>query len=92
MKADFLLTVNTIHRILVGLLCLFQYRPDFPSAIKEHSVFVDLAPRFQLMSEEILQRQIHLVIYNLKEVRENLGVVQLNECLEVLLPISHFWF
>ncbi|CAJ1971107.1 unnamed protein product [Sphenostylis stenocarpa] len=45
----------------------FEYRTDFPSSIKEHAVFVDLAPRFQLLAEEILQRQVHLVIYNLKE-------------------------
>lgn len=45
----------------------YEYRPDFPSSIKEHAVFVDLAPRFQLMAEEILQRQIQLIIYNLKE-------------------------
>ncbi|KAI8007493.1 hypothetical protein LOK49_LG07G02652 [Camellia lanceoleosa] len=45
----------------------FEYRLDFPSSIKELAVFVDLAPRFQLMAEEILQRQIKLVIYNLKE-------------------------
>lgn len=47
---------------------LSQYRSDFPSSIKELAVFIDLAPRFQLMAEEILQRQIQLVIYNLKEV------------------------
>ncbi|KAH1062240.1 hypothetical protein GYH30_005313 [Glycine max] len=45
----------------------FEYRTDFPSSMKEHAVFVDLAPRFQLLAEEILQRQVHLVIYNLKE-------------------------
>ncbi|KAK7320551.1 hypothetical protein VNO77_30124 [Canavalia gladiata] len=45
----------------------FEYRTDFPSSIKEHAVFVDLGPRFQLLAEEILQRQVHLVIYNLKE-------------------------
>lgn len=45
----------------------FEYRADFPDSIKEHAMFVDLAPRFQLMAEEILQRQIHLVIFNLKE-------------------------
>ncbi|KAG5545667.1 hypothetical protein RHGRI_017970 [Rhododendron griersonianum] len=44
-----------------------KYRSGFPSSIKEFTVFVDLAPRFQLMAEEILQRQIQLVIYNLKE-------------------------
>ncbi|KAL2547785.1 Centromere/kinetochore protein zw10-like protein [Forsythia ovata] len=45
----------------------FEYRPFFPSSVKELSVFIDLAPRFQLMAEEVLQRQIQLVIYNLKE-------------------------
>ncbi|KAK4255239.1 hypothetical protein QN277_008259 [Acacia crassicarpa] len=45
----------------------FEYRTDFPDSLKEHAVFADLAPRFQLMAEEILQRQIHLVIFNLKE-------------------------
>lgn len=45
----------------------FQYRSDFPDLIKELAVFADMAPRFQLMAEQILQRQIHLVIRNLKE-------------------------
>ncbi|KAJ7964764.1 Centromere/kinetochore protein zw10 like [Quillaja saponaria] len=45
----------------------FEYRTDFPDSIKEHTVFVDLAPRFHLMAEEILQRQVHLVVYNLNE-------------------------
>ncbi|KAH7861541.1 hypothetical protein Vadar_027520 [Vaccinium darrowii] len=45
----------------------FEYRSDFPSSIKEFAIFTDLAPQFQLMAEEILLRQIHLVIYNLKE-------------------------
>lgn len=45
----------------------YEYRPDFQSSIKEHAIFVDLAPRFQLMAEEMLQRQIQLIIYNLKE-------------------------
>lgn len=48
---------------------MFQYRSDFPISIKEHAVFVDVAPRFQVMAEEILQRQIQLVIFNLKEVQ-----------------------
>lgn len=47
---------------------LFQYRSDFPASIKELVVFADLAPRFQLLAEEVLQRQIKLVIYNLKQV------------------------
>lgn len=45
----------------------FEYRTEFPSAIKEHAVFVDMAPRFHQMAEEILHRQINLVCLNLKE-------------------------
>ncbi|KAG8387062.1 hypothetical protein BUALT_Bualt03G0214300 [Buddleja alternifolia] len=45
----------------------FEYRTYFPSSVKEHAVFIDLGPRFHLMAEEVLQRQIHLVIYNLKQ-------------------------
>lgn len=47
---------------------MFQYRPGFPSPVKELAVFVDLAPRFQKMSEDILERQIRRVILNLKQV------------------------
>lgn len=45
----------------------FQYRPYFPSSVKELAVFIDLAPKFQLMAEEVLQRQIQLVMSNLKQ-------------------------
>ncbi|CAI9089953.1 OLC1v1024611C3 [Oldenlandia corymbosa var. corymbosa] len=45
----------------------FEYRPDFPNPIKEHAVFADLAPRFQLMAEQILDRQIQVVIFNLNQ-------------------------
>ncbi|XP_044466366.1 centromere/kinetochore protein zw10 homolog isoform X1 [Mangifera indica] len=45
----------------------FEYQSDFPSSIKEHAVFVDMAPRFHLMAEEILQRQIQRVNFNLRE-------------------------
>ncbi|KAK4437401.1 Centromere/kinetochore protein zw10 [Sesamum alatum] len=45
----------------------FEYRPYFPSSVKELAVFIDLAPRFQLMAEEVLQQQIQLVLYNLKQ-------------------------
>ncbi|KAK1405474.1 centromere/kinetochore protein zw10-like [Heracleum sosnowskyi] len=48
----------------------FEYRPDLPSSLKELVVFVDLAPRFQLMAEDILHRQIQLVIRNLKEATD----------------------
>ncbi|KAM7276813.1 hypothetical protein ACFE04_018679 [Oxalis oulophora] len=45
----------------------FQYRSDFPSSVKDRAVFADIAPRYKLMAEEILQGQIQLVIYNLRE-------------------------
>ncbi|XP_022728518.1 centromere/kinetochore protein zw10 homolog isoform X2 [Durio zibethinus] len=45
----------------------FEYRTDFPNSIKEHAVFADMAPRFHLIAEEILQRQIQIVIFNLRE-------------------------
>ncbi|XP_022758984.1 centromere/kinetochore protein zw10 homolog isoform X5 [Durio zibethinus] len=44
-----------------------QYRTDFPDSIKEYAVFADMAPRFHLMAEEILHRQIQIVVYNLRE-------------------------
>lgn len=52
------------HEIL-GLA--FQYRPCFPSSVKEIAVFIDLAPKFQLMAEEVLLRQIQLVMSNLHQ-------------------------
>ncbi|XP_042501853.1 centromere/kinetochore protein zw10 homolog isoform X2 [Macadamia integrifolia] len=52
------------HEIL-GLA--FEYRSDFPSSLKEHAVFVDIAPRFQQMAEDVLEKQIRIVIFNLKE-------------------------
>ncbi|XWS47374.1 hypothetical protein CRYUN_Cryun14cG0146900 [Craigia yunnanensis] len=45
----------------------FEYHTDFPDSMKEHAVFADMAPRFHLMAEEILQRQIQIVIFNLRE-------------------------
>ncbi|RAL41660.1 hypothetical protein DM860_008842 [Cuscuta australis] len=45
----------------------FEYRSNFPSLIKEIAVFVDLAPRFEMMAEEVLQRQIRLVLLNLEQ-------------------------
>ncbi|XP_074285135.1 centromere/kinetochore protein zw10 homolog [Silene latifolia] len=46
----------------------FEYRPDFPSFMKEHAMFVDLGPRLQLLAEEILQRHIQTTDFNLKQV------------------------
>uniref|UniRef100_A0A7N0TAF6 Centromere/kinetochore protein zw10-like protein n=1 Tax=Kalanchoe fedtschenkoi TaxID=63787 RepID=A0A7N0TAF6_KALFE len=45
----------------------FEYRSNFPSPTKELAVFVDMAPKFNIMAEEVLQRQIQLVCSNLKE-------------------------
>ncbi|GAB4859389.1 hypothetical protein Ancab_010852 [Ancistrocladus abbreviatus] len=45
----------------------FEYRPHFPSCIKDRAVFVDMAPRLQLLAEQILQRHIQIVVFNIKE-------------------------
>ena len=45
-----------------------QYRPDFPSLLKEHAIFVDIAPRLQLLAENILHQHIQITISNLREV------------------------
>ncbi|KAI3980127.1 hypothetical protein MKX01_033268 [Papaver californicum] len=45
----------------------FEYRPDFPSCVKEQAVFVDIAPRFHQMADELLQKQIQLVCINLEK-------------------------
>lgn len=50
------------------LTLILQYRPYFPSSVKELAVFIDLAPKFQLLAEDVLQRQIQLVMSNLKQV------------------------
>ncbi|XP_020672882.1 centromere/kinetochore protein zw10 homolog isoform X1 [Dendrobium catenatum] len=45
----------------------FEYRADFPSCLKKFIVFVDIAPSFYQMAENILQEQIQLVVSKLKE-------------------------
>ncbi|GMH12024.1 hypothetical protein Nepgr_013865 [Nepenthes gracilis] len=45
----------------------FEYRPHFSSVIKDRAVFLDMAPRLQLLAAEILQRHVQIVIFNLKE-------------------------
>lgn len=50
------------------LLCFFQYRTDFPGDVRERAVFVDMAPNFSQMAEDILQKQVQLVNVSLKEV------------------------
>ncbi|KAH7576677.1 hypothetical protein JRO89_XS01G0129800 [Xanthoceras sorbifolium] len=58
---------DCLYLSLEILALAFEYHADFPSAVKEQAVFVDMAPRFHLMAEEILQRQIQLVIFKLRE-------------------------
>ncbi|KAL3326584.1 hypothetical protein AABB24_037322 [Solanum stoloniferum] len=59
---------NDCHYLSQEILGLaFEYRSDFPASMKDLVVFADLAPRFQMLAEEVLQRQIKLVIYNLKQ-------------------------
>lgn len=50
------------------LYSLVQYRADFPSGLQNHATFVDLAPNLYEISEDILERQIQLVLSFLKEV------------------------
>uniref|UniRef100_M1BNQ7 ATZW10 n=3 Tax=Solanum tuberosum TaxID=4113 RepID=M1BNQ7_SOLTU len=59
---------NDCHYLSQEILGLaFEYRSNFPASMKELVVFADLAPRFQMLAEEVFQRQIKLVIYNLKQ-------------------------
>lgn len=58
-----------LYIVMPPLALMLQYRPYFPSSVKELAVFIDLAPKFQVMAEEVLQRQIQLVLSNLKQVR-----------------------
>ncbi|KAG9160530.1 hypothetical protein Leryth_019482 [Lithospermum erythrorhizon] len=48
---------------VIGLA--FEYRSGFPNKVKEHAVFIDLSPRLQMLGEQIFQREIQLVLYNL---------------------------
>ncbi|KAJ6842608.1 centromere/kinetochore protein zw10-like protein [Iris pallida] len=45
----------------------FQYRADFPSGLKKHALFVDIAPNFYQMADIILEKQIKLVENSLTE-------------------------
>lgn len=50
------------------ILYPFQYRSNFPAGLKENAVFVDLALKFHQRAEEILEKQLELVIFSLNEV------------------------
>ncbi|XP_078170632.1 centromere/kinetochore protein, putative (ZW10) [Carex rostrata] len=54
----------------------FQYRADFPSGLQNHATFVDLAPNLYEVSEDILERQIQLVLSFLKEAIDCAGGFQ----------------
>ncbi|KAL6010301.1 hypothetical protein ACLOJK_000732 [Asimina triloba] len=43
------------------------YRMEFPNGAKEHVVFADIALKFHQLGGEVLQKQIHLVIFSLDE-------------------------
>ncbi|KAG7010412.1 Centromere/kinetochore protein zw10-like protein, partial [Cucurbita argyrosperma subsp. argyrosperma] len=45
----------------------FEYRSDFPDFLKEHAVFVDMAPRFHEMAEETMHKQLQLITCHLNE-------------------------
>ncbi|XP_065013800.1 centromere/kinetochore protein zw10 homolog [Musa acuminata AAA Group] len=45
----------------------FEYRADFPSGLQKHAVFVDIALSFHQMAENILQKQVQLVVSSLRE-------------------------
>ncbi|XP_020102327.1 centromere/kinetochore protein zw10 homolog isoform X2 [Ananas comosus] len=45
----------------------FEYRADFPSGLQKDAVFVDMGPTFYQIAEDILEKQIQLVISSLKE-------------------------
>ncbi|XP_073001513.1 centromere/kinetochore protein zw10 homolog [Typha latifolia] len=50
---------------IIGLS--FEYRADLPSDLQKHALFVDMAPNFYQMAEDILGEQIQLVLSSLKE-------------------------
>ncbi|XP_008799437.2 centromere/kinetochore protein zw10 homolog [Phoenix dactylifera] len=56
---------NYLSQEILGLA--FEYRADFPSGLKNQAVFVDLAPSFYQLAEDILQKQVQLVFSSLKE-------------------------
>lgn len=45
----------------------FEYNPSFPDGLKEHAVFVDLAPLFHQLAAELLNKQVQLLLSGLKE-------------------------
>lgn len=45
----------------------FEYNPSFPDGLKEHALFVDLAPLFHQLASELLNKQVQLLLSGLKE-------------------------
>jgi len=72
--------LNSIHKIAVlchndcfhvaqhVLYLHFQYYPALPSNVQAIMSFVDLAPLFQKLGREILEKQMHLITVDLMEV------------------------
>lgn len=45
----------------------FEYNASFPDGLKEHALFVDLAPLFRQLGAESLNQQVQLLLSGLKE-------------------------
>jgi len=45
----------------------FEYNASFPDGLKEHALFVDLAPLFHQLAAELLNQQVQLLLSGLKE-------------------------
>nr|ACN40203.1 unknown [Picea sitchensis] len=45
----------------------FEYNASFPDGLKEHALFVDLAPPFHQLAAELLNQQVQLLLSGLKE-------------------------
>ncbi|KAK8924088.1 hypothetical protein KSP39_PZI019082 [Platanthera zijinensis] len=83
----------------------FQYRADFPSCLKKFIVFVDIAPTFYQMAENIIQKQIQLVVNDLKEAIDGadgfqnthqpqqfeLATFSINQVVDILEKVRVIW-
>ncbi|XP_049934765.1 centromere/kinetochore protein zw10 homolog [Nymphaea colorata] len=66
-QAAILVYNDLLHLSQEALGLAFEYRAFAPSALSELMVFVDIAPNFQQLAAETLQKQIQLTDLNIKE-------------------------
>ncbi|KAF3783638.1 Centromere/kinetochore zw10-like protein [Nymphaea thermarum] len=66
-QAAMLVYSDLLHLSQEALGLAFEYRAFAPSALRELMVFVDIAPNFQQLAAETLQKQIQLTDLNIKE-------------------------